>query len=417
MIVHAKDESISRTNFESFPEGISLMDIVSHFKQHLEDIVEALESYRERSEMFKETGETTKSLQGELQGAFTRIQNLEFENERLKFELNEKIHESSEEINYEKTEDMNAVKQEVEKLKKLTLEQRDIINNYEELLKEEKKDKRNFKNQLSETSECMKKKLKEKNKRFKALQADLMKLQKDFMKIKEDRDDLVGLVNRYKGQLSHRKAEMKEVSEERNDLKQRLMDIEDELNKMTERYIHKEGRLDNLNFKVSEQEDIIYAYERELSRLRNKMDNEMRHKSSYLEPKYQDSPGSNTNYDTRSWSFAAMQDKRNRVFTSSIKSNLVEDLGKRVSKLEKTFVDKAHRTREKRYPSNPRNVSRVDTKKNEYYRNCSRDKENTRHYSNLDTPSCNNIMKNFRNEIKKFDRKINKVKNFIDKTN
>lgn len=142
MIIHAKDDSISRTNFECFPEGVGLMDIVSQFKQHLEDIVEVLEGYREKSDIFRETGETTQNLQNEVKILYRKIQELEVENEKLRFELNENLNDSSQGLETGKFAEFERINDEVQKLKKLTQEQRDIINNYEELLREEKKIKK-----------------------------------------------------------------------------------------------------------------------------------------------------------------------------------------------------------------------------------------------------------------------------------
>lgn len=390
------------------------MDIISQFKQHLEDLIEALECYREKSDIFKETGETTKSLQLEVQSLYRKIHELEVENEKLRFELNEGFNDSENEINVCKFGELNSLKEEIENLKNLNKEQRDIISNYEELLQEEKRDKKNYRDQFYKRSDSMKKKLKEKNKKFKGIQSDLFKLQNDFYLIKKNRDELIKLAEEYKQETEGLRRELNDVIEENSDLKTRLNNIEIELNNVSERFAFKESRNDVLSSQLEEQENVIYAYERELSRLKRKLRTNKDNKTQvYFQPRNSDFNRSNSKYATKSFSGSIMTSYGDNFknYESSLQNNLVEDLDNRISKLEKTYKSKA---RHKRSFSGMRNGKRLKTKKIEFFNN---NKENVRNMANInDTPKSNNIMRNLSKEMKKFDRKIIRMKNyFIEK--
>lgn len=416
MIIHAKDDSISRTNFDSFPEGASLMEIMGYFKQHLEDIVETLEIYREKSDYFKENDEVTKNLQNEQKMLFAKIQELEVENEKLKFELSNNLHESMREFSAPKYGEAIRLKEELEKLKNLTQEQRDMINNYEELLKEEKKDKNNFKIQLNERSDSMKKKLKEKNKRFKYIQNDLFKLQSDFRLIKDDRDELIKHVKDKKTEIQNLRYELEEVLEENSDLKSRMMNIEGELDTMTERYLNKDSRMDALTLKVSDQENLICSYEKEINGLKEMMKKEKKKGRVYFEPKYSDFKSSQSKYCNKSFSGSIIEsfaDKKKSFGISVDDSQNFGKLRKRIRKLEKEFKATGKlRKRHRRSSSISRKDKRLKTKKIMFNEN----KENNKNIGNFETPSTENVgnmVRNLSREMTRFDRKITKIKKYF----
>lgn len=107
------------------------MECLSQFKNYLEDVIDNLESVREKNEILKEMETSFHNLRNELRTVKTKNQNLEMELEQMKYrfeDLNSQRKVSVHSEHFEK------LKTEVERYKKLANEQQDIISNYEEAI-------------------------------------------------------------------------------------------------------------------------------------------------------------------------------------------------------------------------------------------------------------------------------------------
>lgn len=186
---------------------------------------------------------------------------------------------------------------------------------------------------------------------------------------------------------------------------------------MTERYLHKDNRLDDLKLKLSQQDDLIYAYENEISRLKYHKTKSPKKGNVYFEPKFSDIKESNSKYNTGSISCSfgtSFADNKKQSIVSNGNTLIVEELGKRIQKLENGFkATKKGRRKSRRTASFCKNGKRMKTKKIEFSGKFGDDKENISDLCNLDTPNNGNPIKIFSKELKRFDQKIKKMKNYL----
>lgn len=123
--------SLELQNFTQISNNQSVMECLSQFKNHLEDVIENLESVREKNDILKERETSIHNLRNELHATQTKNQNLEMELEQLKYRFEDLNSQRQPSVDPEQVKKLQS---EVDRYRKIASEQQDIISNYEEAI-------------------------------------------------------------------------------------------------------------------------------------------------------------------------------------------------------------------------------------------------------------------------------------------
>ena len=146
MIIHAKADNLEAASCQieakSIRDDMTAMDVMGEFKQELEDLIEKLESLLEAEEQLVETKTLLGQIRTENEGCYNKIEELELENEQLKFSLeslnlaNAARDEDNQSSDIGDSPAVSKLREELEQYKKLAQEQKAMIKSYEDYVQD-----------------------------------------------------------------------------------------------------------------------------------------------------------------------------------------------------------------------------------------------------------------------------------------